>query len=386
VRRTPALLAVAVVAAASAALAPPATPAFAADCVPAAEVAYPAVPWAQERLAPQRAWPFSRGDGVTVAVIDTGVSATAPALAGRVLAGRDVRDSGRADSDCAGHGTFVASLVAAGALAGTGFSGIAPGAVIVPIRVADSFDDLHPDVLARGIDAASDADASIIVVVPAAPFGSAALASAVERAEREDRLVIAAGSTSRTGGTAHPAAYRSVLSVAAIQRSGKPLTASSNGGAAPPDLAAPGADLVGAAPSGSGNLVGSAPCLATGLVAGAAALVRGYLPELTAAQVRERLIATADPAPPSARSTLGSGVVNPFAAVTAVDPVAPDASEQAVVAPDPALPQPLRSGHRDSLTLAGMLVAAAALVAIVGGLAGTAAMAARRRRTEGERH
>jgi hypothetical protein len=383
VRRTSLRITAAIVAVVPFALLPPASPAQAAECLPAAQTPYPAVPWAQEQLAPQRAWPLSRGDGVVVAVIDTGVSATALALAGRVLPGRDIRAGGTANTDCAGHGTFVAGLIAAGAMAGTGFSGVAPGAVILPVRVADTFDDQHPDVLALGIDAAIDGGASIIVVVPAAPFGSATLANAIARAERENRVVIASSTTNRAGGEAHPAAYESVLSVAGIERDGSPMSfLGLDGTGRIPDLAGPATDLVGVAPAGAGNLIGSARCFATGFVAGAAALIRGYLTGLTAAQVRERLVATADPAPPSARPALGRGMVDPVAAVTTVDPAGPSESGPPVIAPEPALPYALRDGHRDGLALAGNLVVAIAMVAIVAGLAATAAVAARRRRTD----
>lgn len=358
-------------------------PALAAECLPAADVPFPAVPWAQQRLAPHRAWELSRGDGVVVAVVDTGVSAAAPALAGRVLPGRDVRTDGRADSDCTGHGTFVAGLIAARGLPNTGFAGVAPDAVILPIRVAENFDDLHPDVLAQGIEAAIDGNASVIVVVPSAPFGSAALSSAVARAEQENRVLIASSTTQRTGGLANPAASRSVLSVAAIASDGEPMsTVGSDGTAREPDIAAPGTDLIGIAPTGPGNLAGSARCFATAFVAGAAALVRGYLPELTAAQVRDRLVGTADPGPPSARPAVGAGMVDPLAAVAAVDPVLPDEPGEPVAGPSPAVPGPQPATHTNGMPLAAGLVGAAAVGAVIAGLAATAATAARRRRTD----
>src|SRR5579859_1850008 len=59
--------------------------------------------WAQQMLAPQRVWPLSRGAGVTVAVLDSGVDASQPQLYGRVAAGTDMA-GGTGDSDCSGHG------------------------------------------------------------------------------------------------------------------------------------------------------------------------------------------------------------------------------------------------------------------------------------------
>ncbi|RFS45567.1 S8 family serine peptidase [Micromonospora craniellae] len=366
------------------ALPPVAGPAAAVECLPAARTHFADLPWPQERLAAERAWSYHRGDGVVVAVLDTGVSRAAPALAGRVLPGRDVRSGGRADSDCAGHGTFVAGLIAASQRRGTGFAGVAPGVRILPIRVADRFDDVHPDLLASGVEAAITGGASIIVVVPSAPFGSPALSRAVEQAERRNRLLIAGSSTHRAEGVAHPAALAGVLSVAAIGRNGAGLSAPVQGAGRLPDLAAPGADVVSIAPLGVGHLTASARCLATGFVAGTAALVRGYHPGLDAAQVRARLVATADPAPPSARPSLGAGVVNPLAAVTSVapvrpDPVGTDTAGRRLPELEPALPGTVPQRPDGMAVSVGVAVAAVA-GAVATGVAMTAVGAARRRR------
>jgi subtilisin family serine protease len=143
-----------------------AAPAGQRRCAAASTTVARAVPWAQQRLAPQRVWMLTRGQAVTVAVVDTGVSRSAPALAGRVLAGKDVLTGGPGDDDCAGHGTFVAGLVAAGQLAGTGFAGVAPDARILPVRVTDQAGDVHPDVLAAGVTAAVDGGGTVIAVAP----------------------------------------------------------------------------------------------------------------------------------------------------------------------------------------------------------------------------
>src|SRR5204863_9149269 len=90
----PVLAAVAALAASPGiAAAAPATPragSGAAGCAQPSGTIVRAVPWAQRLLAPKRVWSLSRGAGVTVAVLDGGVSASAPALAGAVLPGRDV--------------------------------------------------------------------------------------------------------------------------------------------------------------------------------------------------------------------------------------------------------------------------------------------------------
>ena len=303
------------------------------ECMPPADTVYRGVAWAQQRLDPQRVWGTSRGSSATVAVVDTGVSRAAPALAGRVLPGRDVRSGGSADSDCAGHGTFVAGLIAARQVDEAAFAGLAPDARILPIRVSDRADDVHPDLLAEGIEAAVQGGATVVAVVCTAPFGSPALRRAVALANRRGVLVVAAAVTMRAqqDDVAYPAALPGVVSVMGVASDGQPANAPPS---SHPTLAAPGKDLVSIGPGGRGNVKGSGVNLAVGYVAGTAALVRGYLPRLPVTAVRDRLMATADPVSGS-NPLLGSGVINPVAAVTAVVPAA---SERV---PDPPKPEPV---------------------------------------------
>ncbi|HTE61855.1 MAG TPA: S8 family serine peptidase, partial [Solirubrobacteraceae bacterium] len=85
--------------------------------------------------APQ-AWAVSRGAGVTVAVADTGADAGHPELAGRVVPGYDFVDDDADPHDAHGHGTHVAGTIAAGEN-GAGVIGVAPQALVIPLRVLD---------------------------------------------------------------------------------------------------------------------------------------------------------------------------------------------------------------------------------------------------------
>jgi len=339
------------------------------QCAPPATTVFRPVPWAQRRLDPQRVWMLTRGDSVTVAVIDTGVSRTAPTLAGRVLPGEDVRTGGPADTDCAGHGTFVAGLIAArptaaggegGGVGTASFTGLAPDARILPIRVSDQAEDVHPDLLAKGIEAAVHGGATVIAVVATAPFGSPALQHAVTRANRRGALIIASAVTVRgqDGDIAYPAALPGAISVMAIGPDGTPPDVHP---ANRPTLAAPGADLISIAPTGRGNVQGSGVNLCVGYAAGTAALVRAYLPRLTAAAVRDRLTTTTDPIADRPDPLLGDGIVNPVAAVTAILPPpteggpAPPTPEPVVLPPTPVVDR--RPAH------AALAWAAAALLA-----------------------
>jgi subtilisin family serine protease len=124
---------------------------------------YPSVPWPQRQLAPERVWPLTDGSGVTVAVVDTGVDGQVPQLRGQVLPGVDTTapDRGPADDDCFGHGTFVAGIIAATRIVGTGYAGVAPGVRILPVRCATTDvpgapGTLTPEGMALGIRAAVD--------------------------------------------------------------------------------------------------------------------------------------------------------------------------------------------------------------------------------------
>ena len=271
------------------------------------------VPWEQVSLQLSRTWPFASGTGVTVGVVDTGVSSSAPALKGRVTA---VGDAG---TDCVGHGTFVAGLVGAAVADGVRFAGVAQQARILAVRGSDARGAVTAAKVAEGIRAAVDGGAEVVTVSAALAGDSAALRSAVALAVKKDVLVVAAAvpDTPATATSAtdvppardyYPAADDGVLSVLDVDVSGKrPTGAYTTSSAA---IAAPGDGVVGIGPKKDGHYIGSGASLAAGYVAGAAALVRSVHPELTAAQTATLLRTSAYPADVPR--------LDPYAAVTSV--------------------------------------------------------------------
>ena len=281
------------------------------------------VPWGVKQLAPSRVWPFTTGSGITVGVVDTGVDAHTPQLAGRVLVGADLVNpgGGPGNVDCYGHGTFVAGIVAAAPASGTGFTGVAPGAQVLPIRIANNGGDVTSAALANGIRAAVDGGARVINVSASTTVPDAALASAVDYAEAHDVVLIASAANSAKAGdpVTYPASYPTVIAVGAIDSNGQRADFSQTGPYL--GLVAPGVNVVSVGPNGPGQWQGSGTSYAAPFVAGTAALVRAYHPGLTAAQVRHRLETTADhPAAKMPDEQYGWGVVNLQAAVTAVLP------------------------------------------------------------------
>ncbi|MEV0458323.1 S8 family serine peptidase [Catellatospora methionotrophica] len=336
----------------------PATPAAAApDCAPPARTVVAELPWAQQWLRPPRIWPLTRGAGVTVAVVDSGVDGQVRQLRGRVESGLDTLAGGRADTDCLGHGTFVAGIVAAGEQPGVGFTGLAPQARILPMRVtADNAYPPSETALAAAIRAAAQRGARVIVVGTPMVRSGARLRAALEEAEARDALVITGswGST-QTPVPVDPWVTERILSVGGFDPDGGLVS----GTAAPVDLMAPGAGVLSLGPRGSGHVVEDGNAYAAAYVAGAAALVRAHHPGLTAAQVKQRLLATSDRVPRKVPDPqLGHGALDLYAAVTAVLPAERGAAVATVPVPAAVVARPQAAD--DGAFRVGVAVAVAA--------------------------
>ncbi|WP_328932221.1 MULTISPECIES: S8 family serine peptidase [unclassified Streptomyces] len=271
------------------------------------------LPWEQVSLQLGRTWQFASGAGVTVGVVDTGVSSSAPTLKGRVTA---VGDAG---TDCVGHGTFVAGLIGAAVADGVRFAGVAQQARILAVRGSDARGSVTADRVADGIRAAVDGGAKVVTVSAALGGDSGALRSAVAYAAKKDVLVVAAAvpdtpasATSATDSPParayYPASDKGVLSVLDVDVDGKrPTGAYTTNSAA---VAAPGDGVVGIGPAKKGHYIGSGASLAAGFVAGTAALVRSVHPDLTATQTATLLRTSAYPADVPR--------LDPYAAVTSI--------------------------------------------------------------------
>lgn len=334
------------------------------SCLPPPRASEPAVPWGQQQLAPQSVWPITRGSGVLVGVVDTGVDAHNPQLAGRVRPGRDVINpgGGTADSDCYGHGTFVSGIIAAAPASDTGFAGVAPEAEILPIRAANTANDGTAALLGSGIRAAVDAGARVINVSASTVTPAPELAAAVAYAAAHDVLIVASAANSAQKGNrqTYPASYPSVIAVGAIDSTGRRADFSETGPYL--DLVAPGVNVVSIGPGGPGQWLADGTSYAAPFVAGVAALVRAYRPHLTADQVRHRLTVTADhPAAALPDPELGWGTVDPMAAVTTILPEEGAAGAAEVAAP--AAPRPASTAS-DSLGQVLVVIAVFAVVTL----------------------
>lgn len=300
-------------------LVPSSAASAAVQCGPSGNAQLTEQPWPLRRLNPAAVWPLTRGFGVTVAVIDSGVSATHPVLRFRVREGKDYVDPrGNGQCDQAGHGTVVAGIIAGEPGYGP-FAGIAPASAILPIRVVPDSNKIYQGLsprIAEAIRWAVQAGAKVInLSLTTDP--SPELAAAVEYAHANDVVLVAAAGNVSSGGAsgpAYPAAYDNVVAVAGVDPEGSHVGTSMVGGYV--DLAAPGVDIIGPAPGGGYvRLTEGGTSFAAAYVSGAAALVRSYYPSLSADEVVERLIATADRPPEGYNDEVGYGVVNAYRAV-----------------------------------------------------------------------
>ena len=296
------------------------------DCPGTHGIAAPkSTPWAQQALGYSSAWRLTQGAGVTVAVVDSGVDAN-PQFGDRVTVGPDLAGATAGDvppgADCVGHGTSVASIIAAAPQASVTFAGVAPQASILSIKITNS-DNFPGQVTAQAIRDAVNLGANVINLSLATNVSTPALLAAAQFAQARNVVVVAAAGNDDPDGVVgpfYPAAYPGVLSVGAIGPDGS--LASFSDTRTPVSVTAPGVDVTSAYPGTfpqAYNPGDNGTSFATAFVSGVAALVRAAYPGLGEAQVVTRITATADgPAGPGT----GHGMVNPVQAVTAVLPAA----------------------------------------------------------------
>jgi type VII secretion-associated serine protease mycosin len=302
----------------------------------AAGVVIPVAPaWADEirdrqywisQYGIDRAWEVTRGAGVTIAIIDTGVDSTHKDLQGAVTGGTDVSGIGSANGQTpvgrgSEHGTLVASLAAGRGHSGNnGVIGAAPEANILSVSMAfEGASRSADEQIARAVRWSVDNGADIISLSLTRNTREwpTSWDDAFSYAESRNVVVIAAAGNRGSGTEAvgAPATMPGVLTVGGVTRSGAASTRASSQGITIGVMAAS-ENLVGAVP-GDRYALWDGTSGATPIVAGIAALVRAAHPELDAANVINRILQTARPQTDRTPDPLyGYGIVDAFAAVT----------------------------------------------------------------------
>ncbi|MGW7005470.1 type VII secretion-associated serine protease mycosin [Streptomyces sp. NPDC054933] len=350
------------------------------------------VPWSLQRVMLDQLWQNSRGKGVSVAVIDTGVDARNPQLKDAVdkRDGFDLIDNkGDGTNDTVGHGTKVAGIIAARPAAGTGFVGLAPQATIIPVRQNDDQGKGNAVTLAAAIRKSVAAGAKVINIsqdTTGVLGPDSQLAQAVQYALDQDVVVVAAAGNNGSGGqqhTTYPAALKGVLAVGASDRNNERADFSQSGPFV--GVAAPGVDMVSTVPIG-GQCVDNGTSFSAPYVAAVAALIRAKHHDWREQQVVAQIEQTAERVDPGHNNFIGWGVVDPVRALTddakPIDQPVPDkglAKSGARVQPA-ALTLGETPQQRAERTATYALGSAALLVAVIAGGA-VVVRDARRRRT-----
>ncbi|MEU7632241.1 type VII secretion-associated serine protease mycosin [Nocardia sp. NPDC049220] len=369
----------------------------------------------------RRARALSRGAGVTVAVIDTGVQ-PGPRLPNLVGGGDYIAAGGDGLSDCDAHGTLVAGIVGATSDPTDGFSGVAPDARIISIRVrsgaftpdtpnSDPDQRIAVDIrtMARAITRAANQGAGVIVIslpicVPAAArvdqsMLSAAIGYAVH--VRGSLIVAGAGNAAGTANCAQnpdidptrPTDTRNwrdvktistpgwfgadVLTVGFTTATGAPMPDSLTGPWV--SVAAPGTGIESLGPGGGGliNGVGEPDKLvpvggasfAAAYVAGVAALLRSRFPNETPGEIASRLQASAHAPARGIDNAVGAGMIDPLAALSYRTPPAKPAG--LFQSTELVMPAPARAKDVRPAAAATAVIVVAVLLGLGGSRANT---------------
>ncbi|HTY70812.1 MAG TPA: S8 family serine peptidase [Actinomycetes bacterium] len=240
-----------------------------------------------------RAWTVTHGSAaVRVAVIDSGVNTSHPDLAGKVVARYNAVTGGTNVTDKVGHGTMVASIIAADTDNGAGIAGVGWRTELMAVRVADSAGAIDDADVAVGVSWAVRHGAKVINLSLGGPAVGTALRTAIADAVASGVVVVAAAGNDGTTKRFYPAALPGVIAVGATTHDGKARASFSEHGSWV-DVAAPGVGILGAARTGSGYDSGDGTSFAAPLVSGVAALIRASRPTLSVAGVGNALRTTA---------------------------------------------------------------------------------------------
>ncbi|MCG2784936.1 MAG: S8 family serine peptidase [Anaerolineae bacterium] len=227
--------------------------------------------WALPAIGAPSAWAELPADApkVTVAVIDSGVCAEHPDLAGRIEAGWDFLENDAAPQDDFGHGCSVAGIIAANTNDGIGMAGVAPNAQIMPLRVLNASGVGSYSDVAAAIVYAADNGAQVINLSLGGSNPSSTLENAVNYAISKSVIVVAAAGNNGTEGVLYPAAYPDVVAVGSVDPDLQHSSFSNYGSQI--DIWAPGRDILTTRSDGNHGLV-SGTSFSAPYVAGADAI------------------------------------------------------------------------------------------------------------------
>ena len=274
----------------------------------------PTMPWNIRQIGADKVQAANNtGNGVRVAVIDTGVDYLHPDLRDVYAGGYNFVNRTTDPMDDNGHGTHCAGIIAATG-SENGIYGTSPGVSLYSVKVLDSRGYGYTSDVVEGIYWAKENSMKVASMSLASSYDSQAMHDAVDDATGSGVLIVAAaGNSGEIGGAGetitYPAQYDGVLAVAAVNRHNHRAWWSSTGYKL--GVSAPGVNIRSTFPGGTYATL-SGTSMATPHVAGVAALVYSAHPDWTNQQVKEKIISTATPW--GNHWLYGAGLVNATAA------------------------------------------------------------------------
>jgi subtilisin family serine protease len=245
------------------------------------------IDWGVKRVGADSSWDSGTGNGVIVAVVDTGIQLNHPDLSTNVITGYDFVNNDESATDDNGHGTHVAGIIAS-TMNGSGNVGTSYSAKLMPVKVLNESGYGYLSDVAKGIYYAADNGARIINMSLGTSEDSDTLRTAVQYAANKGVLLVAAAGNDSGAPCAYPAAYSSVVCVVATDQDNKLASFSNIGG----ELAAPGVSNY-STYINSAYATLSGTSMASPHVAGSAALLLSVCTDCSTSEVRTLLRETA---------------------------------------------------------------------------------------------
>ena len=295
--------------------------------------------WLSRDYLPElAAWDATRGAGVTIAILDTGVDGTHPDLVAQMVPGWNFYANNSNTSDTHGHGTWVSGTVGGTSNNGIGVAAIAGNAKIMPIVVADSTMTAYASTISQGLSYAIDHGARVANISYQNLLTSSSVISAAQYMKSKNGLVVIAAGNCGCNATFTPST--SMISVSATDANDQLTSFSSYGSYV--SIAAPGIDIY-TTTVGGGYSTAWGTSFSSPVVAATIALMMSAKPGLTNTEIERLLYSTAtDLGSPGRDMFYGYGRVNAAAALQAVlgtptTPVDTQAPTASISSPAPSM-------------------------------------------------
>jgi subtilisin family serine protease len=293
--------------------------------------------WHLAKIGASSAWDTAQGDGVTIAILDSGVDPAHPDLASQLVPGWNFYDNNSNTADVNGHGTAVAGAAAAATNNGAGVASVAGRARLMPVRIADANAYAYWSTVAQGLTYAADHGVRVANISYVGVAGSQTVQAAAQYMKSKGGLVVVCAGNNAVNENIAPTT--TMIPVSATDSNDQLTSFSSYGSFVA--VAAPGIGIWTTA-KGGGYQTWWGTSLASPITAGTIALMMSANPGLGNAQIESLLYSTAVDLGSAGRDIFyGYGRVNSDAAVRAAASAATIATTSDTQAPSAAISAPL---------------------------------------------